>query len=93
MTIGLLSVELFLPLSVSLKDKRMVLRRIKDRLRAANVACAEVAYQELWQRAALAVVTVASDRVVAEKTLAASLREIERLEPGAVTASQIEYLH
>src|SRR5947207_733368 len=40
MTIALLSVELFLPMSQSLKDKRMVLRRLKDRLGAFNVTVA-----------------------------------------------------
>jgi uncharacterized protein YlxP (DUF503 family) len=84
---------LYLPLSQSLKDKRMVLRRLKDRLKGANVSVAEVAYQDLWQRAGLAVVTVSSDRVVAEQTLTSALQDIERLEPGLVTASRIEYLH
>jgi uncharacterized protein YlxP (DUF503 family) len=93
LTIALLSVELYLPLSQSLKDKRMVLRRLKDRLKGANVSVAEVAYQDLWQRAGLAVVTVSSDRVVAEQTLTSALQDIERLEPGLVTASRIEYLH
>ena len=92
MTIGLLSVELFLPYSASLKDKRMVLRRLKDRMKSGNVAVAEVAHQDLWQRAGLAVVTVASDGGVAERTLTAALQEIERLEPGLVTTSRIEYL-
>ena len=31
MIVALLSLELFLPMSQSLKDKRMVLRRLKDR--------------------------------------------------------------
>ena len=92
MTIALLSVELFLPMSQSLKDKRMVLRRLKDRLGAFNVAVAEVAHQELWQRAGLGVVTVATSDDMAEKTLSSVLHEIERLEPGLVTASQVEYL-
>ena len=55
MTVALLSLECYLPMSQSLKDKRMVLRRLKDRLKASNVAVAEVAYQDLWQRAGLAV--------------------------------------
>ena len=93
MTIGLLSVECFLPQSRSLKDKRMVLRRIKDRLKAGNVAVAEVAHQDLWQRAGLAVVTVASEHGVAERTLTSALQEIERLEPGLVTTSRVEYLN
>lgn len=92
MTVGLLSVECYLPLSQSLKDKRMVLRRIKDRLGAMNVAVAEVAHQDLWQRAGLGVVTIATNDDGAAKTLDAALREIERLEPGLVTAHQVEYL-
>ncbi len=92
MTIALLSVEFFLPMSQSLKDKRMVLRRLKDRLGAMNVAVAEVAHQDLWQRAGLGVVTVASSDLVAEQTLTAALAEIERLEPDLVVQSQVEFL-
>jgi uncharacterized protein len=92
MTIALLSVELFLPVSQSLKDKRMVLRRLKDRLGALNVAVAEVAHQDLWQRAGLGIVTVATSDDMAQKTLSSALSEIERLEPGLVTASQVDYL-
>jgi uncharacterized protein len=92
MTVALLSLECYLPMSQSLKDKRMVLRRIKDRLGALNVAVAEVAHQDLWQRAGLGVVTVATSDDGASKTLEAALAEIERLEPGLVTARQMEYL-
>jgi uncharacterized protein YlxP (DUF503 family) len=92
MTIALLSVELYLPMSQSLKDKRMVLRRLKDRLGAMNVAVAEVAHQDLWQRAGLGVVTVATSDDMAEQTLTSVLREIDRLEPGLVTSSQVDYL-
>ena len=92
MTIALLSLELYLPLSQGLKDKRMVLRRLKDRLGAFHVSVAEVAHQDLWQRAGLGIVTVASSDDMAEKTLQSVLNEIERLEPGLVTASQVEYL-
>lgn len=79
-------------MSQSLKDKRMVLRRLKDRLGALNVAVAEVAHQDLWQRAGLGVVTVASSDDMAEQTLTSVMKEIDRLEPGLVTNSQVEYL-
>jgi uncharacterized protein YlxP (DUF503 family) len=92
MTVALLSLELFLPMSQSLKDKRMVLRRLKDRLGSLNIAVAEVAHQDLWQRAGLGVVTIATSDEMAEKMLSSALQEIERLEPGLVTRSQIEYL-
>jgi uncharacterized protein YlxP (DUF503 family) len=91
-TIALLSLELFLPMSQSLKDKRMVLRRLKDRLGAFNVSVAEVAHQDLSQRAGLAVAAVATSDEMADKTLTSVLNEIERLEPGLVTASQVEFL-
>ncbi len=93
MVVALLSLELFLPMSQSLKDKRMVLRRLKDRLRAFNVAVAEVAHQDLWQRAGLGVVTVASSDDMAEETLSAVLAgdraaraRPRHAEPGGVPA-------
>ena len=70
----------------------MVLRRVKDRLKAFNVAVAEVAHQDLWQRAGLGVVTVATSEDVAGETLSSALNEIDRLEPGLVVQSQVEYL-
>jgi uncharacterized protein YlxP (DUF503 family) len=92
MVVALLSVELFLPGAQSLKDKRMVLRRLKDRLAKFNVAVSEVEHQELWQRAGLALVTVSTTGAHAEQTLAAVAEEIERLEPGAVARTSIELL-
>jgi uncharacterized protein YlxP (DUF503 family) len=92
MTVALLTLELFLSNSRSLKDKRMVLRRLKDRLGALNVSVAEVAHQDVWQRAGLAVATVASSDAAAEQTLNAVMDLIERLEPGLVTRRQVDYL-
>jgi hypothetical protein len=79
-------------MSQSLKDKRMVLRRLKDRIGALNVAIAEVAHQEVWQRAGLGIVSVGSSDEMAEQSLTKALAEIERLEPGLVTQSQMEVL-
>jgi hypothetical protein len=81
-----------MPLSQSLKDKRMVVRRLKDRLGAFNVAVAEVAHQELWQRAGLEIVTVGTADDVVEQSLTKALAEIERLEPGLVTQSRMEFI-
>ena len=92
MVVGLLSVELHVPGARSLKDKRMVLRRVKDRLKKFNVAVSEVDHQDLWQRAALAVVTVSTDQAHAEGELAAAAEEIARVEPGVVTRTEVEFL-
>ena len=92
MTIALLSVELFLPGARSLKDKRMVLRRVKDRLGKFNVAVAEVEHHDLWQRAGLGIVAIATTSAHAEQQLAGVVDEIERVEPGAITRTEIEFL-
>lgn len=92
MVVALLSVELHVYGSQSLKDKRMVLRRLKDRLKKFNVAVSEVDHQDLWQRAALAVVTVSADQAHADRELAAVADEIERIEPGLMTRTEVEFL-
>lgn len=92
MVVGLLTVELHLPGARSLKDKRMVLRRIKDRLKKFNVATSEVEYHDLWQRAGLAVVTVSPDESHADRELAAAAEEIDRVEPGLISRRNVEFL-
>ncbi|MBM3771662.1 MAG: DUF503 domain-containing protein [Acidimicrobiia bacterium] len=92
MTVGLLLVELHVPGARSLKDKRMVLRRIKDRLKKFNVAVSEVEHHNLWQRAEFAVVTVSPEQGHADRELAAVADEIDRVEPGLVTRTNVEFL-
>lgn len=92
MVVAVLSLELHLPDARSLKEKRMVLRRVKDCLHKFNVAVAEVAHQDLWQRAGLAIVTVSGTVAHAERELAAAEDKIECIEPGLVIGSSIELL-
>ncbi len=92
MRVALLHVELFIPYSQSLKDKRMVLRRVKDRLQKFNVAVAEVEFQDKWQRAGLGIVAISTTDEHVEQELAAAVDEIERVEPGLVTRTEIEFL-
>jgi uncharacterized protein len=92
MVVALLSLELHVAEARSLKDKRMVLRAVKDRLKKHNVAVAELEYQELWQRAGLGVVTIAANEALAERELTAVLDDIERAEPGVVSRQEIEFL-
>ncbi len=92
MRIAVLHVELHLPYAQSLKDKRMVLRRVKDRLQKFNVAVAEVGHHDLWQRSELAIVAVSTTADHVEQALAAAADEIDRVEPGLVTRTEIEFL-
>jgi uncharacterized protein YlxP (DUF503 family) len=62
MIIGACSIELRIPTNRSLKDKRRVLKPLLTRLRREfNVAAAEVGYNDLWQTAEIALVTVANN--------------------------------
>jgi uncharacterized protein YlxP (DUF503 family) len=90
--VALLSIELYIPHAHSLKEKRMVLRGVKDRTAKFNVSVAEVEHHDLWQRAGLAVVTVATDEKHADRELQAVLTEIERHEPGLISRTEIEFL-
>jgi uncharacterized protein YlxP (DUF503 family) len=54
----------------SLKEKRSVVKSLKDRLHDRfNVSVAETGHQELWQRAELTACVVAGDRKHAESVL------------------------
>jgi hypothetical protein len=92
MIVGLLTLELHLPGAQSLKDKRMVLRGVKDRLRKFNVSVAEVEHQDLWQRATLGIVAISDSTAAVDSALAAVADEVERVEPGLITATHMEFL-
>ena len=75
--------ELHLDGCRSLKDKRHVLKSLKDRLHNRfNVSAAETAHNDLWQRAELTVCVVSNDRTHAQQVL----READRLVEAAAGA-------
>ena len=94
MVIGVTSFEIHLPDSRSLKDKRQVLRRVKDRLRAHhNVAVLEESeHSSLWQRAEVVVVSVAGNRDVLVRLFESVRREVEAHVPGHAMESEAEFI-
>ncbi len=57
--IAFLTLELHIEAAHSLKDKRQVVRSLKDRLRASfNVSVAELEPSSIWNRATVGVVAV-----------------------------------
>jgi uncharacterized protein YlxP (DUF503 family) len=92
MPIGLLTLEIHIPDARSLKDKRQVLRSLKDRLRARfNVAVAELEHQELWQRARVGVITLSADGKHLEESLAAITEESEQVLGRDLLSHEIGY--
>ena len=62
MVIGICTIDLQVPESQSLKQKRQVIRSVVARVRNEfNVSVAEVDHQDSWQLATLAVACVSSD--------------------------------
>ena len=91
--VALCVVRIHLPGVSSLKEKRQVLRALKDRLRGHfNVSVAEVEHQDLWQRCTLGSVGIASGRTPLEQTFAAIEAEVERRVPGEVLDCDVEFL-
>ena len=78
MVIGALEVNLLIGGAQSLKDKRMVLRSLKDRIRQKfNVAVAEVEDNDKWQSGVLGIVTVSNDRAHANEVLSKVVNFVE----------------
>ena len=93
MPIAYCTLEIFIPYSQSLKDKRMSLRKAQDRLRArSNFSIAEVDHQDLWQRAKLAAVTVGSDNAVLERVTQDFVREAENILQELLVDCQVSYI-
>jgi uncharacterized protein len=92
MPIGLLTLEIHIAEAQSLKDKRQVLRSLKDRLRAHfNVAVAELEHQDLWQRSKIGVVSISGDGKHLEESLAAVAAESERMLGRDLVSQEIDY--
>jgi len=90
--VGVRSWELQLAGCQSLKDKRSIVKSLKDRLhRQFNVSAAEVDHQDAWQRAALACSVVATDRRHAEEVLASCDRLIAGEPLAYVVSSEITF--
>ena len=78
MVVGLVVWDLHVPGCQSLKDKRMVVKSLKDRLHAKfNVSAAETGHQDLLQRAEIAACVVSGDRKHAQSVLSSCDRLVE----------------
>jgi uncharacterized protein len=92
-TIGVLTLEIHVEHSHSLKEKRHVVKSLKDRLREKfNIAVAEIDHLDSWQNAVVAAVTVSNDRVHAEQVLQAVEAHAAGLLGGALTGSSVEWV-
>jgi uncharacterized protein YlxP (DUF503 family) len=91
--ISLLTIELTIPWARSLKDRRGAVRGLKDRLRSRfNASVAEVAFQDKWQRATIAVCIVDSDRRQLESVMNRIRQLTEETQDLQITGMHQEWL-
>lgn len=91
-TVGVLTIELHVEDSHSLKDKRHVVKSLKDRLRSKfNVAVAEIDGMNTWQWSVIAATTVSADRSHCEKMLRAVEDECASQLGGSMVRAEIEF--
>ena len=78
MVIGVITWDLEILGAQSLKEKRSVVKSLKDRLHDRfNISAAETAHHDLWQRAQLTAAVVATDGKQAESVLQEANRPVE----------------
>lgn len=91
--IGILLVSLHIPSSQSLKDKRMVLKSIKDRVRVKfNVSVAELDTEDKWQTAVLGFSAIGNDQRYIDGCLQNILSLIESVDGAQISEQHIEFL-
>lgn len=93
MTIGLLKIELHIPDSSSLKEKRMVIKSLKDKLRRQfNIAITETDNHDKWQMANLGIATISTETRHANQILSGVVKFIEELKEVQVIKYNIEMI-
>lgn len=93
MFVGICSLDLLMAENHSLKGKRQVLRRIKDRVQNTfNVSIAEVGSLDSWQRSTLGISCVSGDKPQVERQLSKVVDFIDDLHLAEVENVQVEIL-
>ena len=91
MFVGVLRLTFHVPHARSLKDKRRVVQRLRDRVRSRfDVSIAEVDAQDLHQRAVFGVAVVSSDAAVCDAVLEKVAREAESAGDAVLTGRSTE---
>ncbi|HZU82047.1 MAG TPA: DUF503 domain-containing protein [Polyangiaceae bacterium] len=93
MIVGVLRLTFHVPHARSLKDKRRVVQKFRDRVRSRfDVSIAEVAEQDKLQRAVFGVSVVSADAAVCDSVLEHVARVAETQEDAVLTDRSTELL-
>ena len=91
--IGVLVVDLYIPGAQSLKDRRMVLRSIKDKVRSKyNASISQLDTEDKWQTATFGVAMIGNDNRYVQGCLQDILNFIENSNGCEISDHQIMFL-
>lgn len=90
MRIRVISLTLFIPGALTLKDKRQIIQSITTRVRKLNVSVAEVDYLDQWQLAKLGMAMVSKDRSYLDSLQQVILKLIEGGYPVEISGMEME---
>ncbi len=92
MVVGILTISISIPQANSLKDKRRVIKSIKDRLRNGfNVSVAEIGDQDIWRSALLGVAVISEDASYANGVLSRVQDLVQNRSDAIMTNCELEW--
>jgi len=93
MLIGICKINLYLPNSHSLKDKRNILKSIKLRIRNRyNVSVSEIDNFDLWKNTTLGIACIGNDKKYLNKVLNEIILFLEKQNESQLTKFEINII-
>lgn len=92
MIIGVLEIEIFIPYSNSIKEKRYIVKSIKDKVKSKyNVSIAELDYYDAWQRSKIGFACLSNSTSYINNYLMDLLRFLEEDKRFEITLYKINW--
>lgn len=89
----IISVELFIPMAHSLKEKRKQVKGLKERLMSRfNASVSEIAYLDEWQRSVLGISMISNDKRYLEKQFSSIKKMILEARQVEIINTEIEWV-
>jgi uncharacterized protein YlxP (DUF503 family) len=93
MFVGVLVIEILIYSSTSLKEKRVILKSVKDRLKNKfNVSVAEIGFQDKWQRSQLGIATISNEHSHLEHSLQQIFEYLDRSDSYEISSYEFTYV-
>ena len=93
MQLGILRLELAIEQAFSLKDKRSVLKRLRERIKKRfNVSIAEIEDQDVWNFATLAIVIVSNEQRFNNQVLDKVVDHVEQFHDCEIDDISMEFI-